>query len=350
MMAESTTSSSSVASPSLPVPSLAWADSALILTAIVAALAKVAGVLIVPGMRGVASQAAIDNVELASSTLSYATLALFVALAATGSFLLAREARVGLGTRATVIALTGLELALASPAAVSRLHTLATLMLAIMTSLLALVAAAGSMRTPHTRMLAVVMTTLAASGLMRPVSWEMTAFAADRANVTLFQAGYVLAGAAVVAFALATLLAAAWIGTRSPWRGRLLANVAIGLALALTYLAARETNGERSAFEAILRASLLHATAGALPSTLITIAAFLQPASILLALVVLLQKAPPPAVKAVFAFALLSGGGFDVPLQAMAIAAASVWLLLATANPHAMWVALAREREEGNRS
>ena len=131
-------------------------------------------------------------------------------------------------------------------------------------------------------------------------------------------------------------LAAVWLGTRSKWRGRLLANLAVVLAFVATYLAARgsETPGT---VEAILRASLGEAAGGLVPAGVRSIAAFLVPVSILLAIVALVQRASntPTAVLASLALALLSHGAFDVPLHALLATAAAQWTLLAMNDPRA---------------
>src|SRR5688500_18273098 len=111
--------------------SIAWAGSALVLTAVVGAAAKALGVLVAPGMRGVASQSAMDVSEIASTTLSYTFTALLVALICGGSFELARVRKIGVISRGTVVAVSGLVVALASPAVVQRLHQMAALSLGI---------------------------------------------------------------------------------------------------------------------------------------------------------------------------------------------------------------------------
>ncbi|HEY8079164.1 MAG TPA: hypothetical protein VIF62_33760 [Labilithrix sp.] len=329
--------------------SIGWANGALMLTASLAAIAKIAGVIVAPGIRGEAAQRTVENVEWASGTLAYVLAALLVALVCGGSFELARARRIGIGARGTVVGFAGLVVALASPAVVMRLHTVAALLLAVVTSVVALVAGLTAIRAAHTRALGAVLALLAGCGLLRPVAWEISAFAADRASLGMFRTAVALASVAVVAHALATLLAAAWLGTRSLWRGRVLANVVIALAFVVTYFAARDTDAAPTAFESFLHASVaqMGQSGGlALPFGLDKIAMFLVPASIVLAIVALVQRAQPPAILASFALALLSHGSFDVPLQALAVCAAAQWVLLAQADEQGVWAALVRERKE----
>lgn len=328
--------------------SIAWAESALILTAVVGAAAKLLGVLVAPGMRGVASQRAVELVELASATLGYTFAALLVALICAASFELARIRKVGVFARGSVVALSGLVIALASPAVVQRLYPAAALALALVTSIVAIVASSATIRAAHTRALGAVLGLLALSGVLRPVAWEATALAGERASLGLYHAGRGLATGAVAVQALGAMLAAAWLGTRSRVRGRLLANSAIVVAFAITYLAAREAGDTPSAIEAVLRGSLAHAPGAPAPYALASIAAFLVPATILLALVAVVQRAQPPAVLAALALALLSRGVLDVPLQALAMTAAAQWALLAMADERSAWAAMVRERDQAS--
>ena len=320
------------------------------LTAIIGAASKALGVLVSPGMRGVASQSAMETTEVLSSTLSYTFAGLLVALICGGSFELARVRKIGVLSRGTVVAVSGLVVALASPAVVQRLQPMAALALAVVASVIAIVAAASMVRVAHTRIVGVVIGMLALSSLLRPIAWETTALASERASLGLYNAGRTFATVAVAVQALATLLAAAWLGTRSRWRGRMLANGAIVVAFGITYLAARDTGDTPSALEAVLRGSLSQAAGVPLPYGLSSIAAFLVPATILLSLVAIVQRAQPPAVLAALALALLSHGSFDVPLHALAVTAAAQWGLLAMIDERSMWSAMMREREQNDTS
>lgn len=326
-------------------PSVAWAAGALILTAIVGLLAKTLGVLVQPGMRGIASQKTMDTTEIATAALGYVFAALLVALVCGGSFELARVRRIGVPVRGTVVAISGLVVALASPSVVQRLHTPAALALAVVAAVVVSVGGISAARSAQTRAVGAVLAMMALSGIVRPVAWLTASLAGDRASLGLYHFARGLSTAGVAIQALATLLAAAWLGTRSKWRGRMLANGAIVLAFVITYLAARETESPPSSIEAVLRGSLAQAAGVPSPYALASIAAFLVPASILLAGVALLQRGQPAAVVCALALGLLSQGAFDVPLQALAAVAATQWALLAMVDERSMWTALARERQ-----
>lgn len=316
------------------------------LTAIVGIVSKTMGVLVAPGIRGVASQNVVEWVETGSAALAYTFTALLVALVCGASFELARAQRVGIAARGIVVAVSGLIVALASPAVVMRLQPAPALALEVVTSLVVLVAGIATLRAAHTRVLGTILVMLSIAGILRPFAWGAISVAADRNSMTAYNVARTLGTIAVVIQTLATLVAAAWLGTRSKWRGRILANGAVILAFAVTYLAARDAEVAPPATIAVLRASLARGTSGALPYGFGAIAQFLTPASVLLASVALVQKAQPKALLVSLALALLSHGMFDVPLQALAITAAAQWSLLAMADSRAMWAAFAREKDK----
>jgi hypothetical protein len=317
-----------------------------VLTAVVGALAKVFGVLIAPGMRGIASQRSMEIADGLSATFSYTFAALLIALICGGSFELARVQKIGVLSRGSVVAISGLVVALASPAVMQRLHTMAALALALVASVLAMVAASSTLRVAQTRAVGALLGLLALSGLLRPIAWELTALAGERASLGLYHSGRALATLTIAIQAFATLLAAAWLGTRSRWRGRMLANAAIVVAFSITYLAARDSGDTPSALEAVLHGSLSQSSGLPIPYALGSIAAFLVPATILLALVAIVQRAQPPAVLAAIGLALLSQGAFDVPLQALAITAAGQWAMLAMMDERSLWAARVQARAE----
>jgi hypothetical protein len=308
---------------------IGWASSALTLTAVVAVAAKVFGVIVAPGARGVLGGNLVNNVEAASGTLAYTLTALLVALVCGASFELARARSVNVLARGTIVAVSGLIIALVSPAVVERLNTYPSLALAIVTSVMALIAGIAVLRVAETRAVGALLGLLALCGLLRVVAWEMSSVSLDRGSLSLYGVARGFATAAVGLQAIATLFAAAWIGTRSRWRGRIFANLAIVVAFGLTWYAARDSESPTT-LEAVLRASLPAAAGFPTPYVLAAIGAFLVPASVLLAVAALLQNVKrSPALLAALALALLSHGAFDVPLHALLMTASAQWAMLA---------------------
>jgi len=300
-------------------------------TAIVAVIAKIVGVLVAPGMHGVVSQPVIETIDTASAAFAYLLAALLVALVCASSFELARIRRVAAPARGTVIAISGLVVALASPAVVTRLHTVASIALAVTTSASVLVAGAVALRSTHTRAIGALLSMLALCAIVRVVGWELAAVGAERPSPSLFTVGRVLATIAVVLHSLSVLFAAAWLGTRTRMKSRILANLAIGIGFLVTFFALRQTESPPSSAELVLRTALQDAAGMPPPYALGSVAAFLVPASVLLAIVALVHRRMSPVVLATIALALLSHGSFDIPLQALLATAAAQWGMLAMA-------------------
>jgi hypothetical protein len=217
----------------------------------------------------------------------------------------------------------------------------------VVTSLIALVGGVSALRPAHTRAVGAVVAVLAIAGVLRPIAWEASAFANVRGSPGLLDVGAWTAAGAVVAQGAALLFAAAWLATRSLWRGRVLANAAVIASFALTYLAVRGGGGgPESEVLAALRNALAQTASAALPLPygFATIAAFLMPASVLLAVVALVQRPQPATLLVPLALALVSNGTFDVPLQALAAVAATAWLMLGMTDDRALWSSIARGR------
>lgn len=304
------------------------AGSALLITAGVAVAAKIAGVLVAPGARGNFGERTVVLVETLSGALAYTLTALLVALVCAASFELARTRAVHVVARTSVVAITGLIIALASPAVVERLSTIPSLALALVTSVVVLIAGLITLRGPM-RAMGAVLTLYSTAGLFRVIAYETSSAAVEHLNVGLHTAARVFATISVTAQSVGILIAAAWIGTRSRWKGRVLANLAILFAFGLTSLAARGADNP-SSLEAILHTSLpAAASITPQPYLLGSVAAFLVPAAISLAAVVLALRNESPLLVAPLALTLLSNGIFDVPLHAMLVTAGAQWAILA---------------------
>jgi len=305
-----------------------WAEGALILTAALAAIAKAAGVIVAPGARGTLGQSAVVVVEVVAGALAYTVVAAIVALVCGASFELAKARGASVVARGAIVTISGLVLALASPAVVERLSAIPSIALAVVASLVATTGGLAALRAPATRAVGGVLAAFGVAGFLRVVAWEISAVGYEHGTGGMQELARALATAAVGLHAVAVLLSAAWIGTRSKWRGRILANLAVVLAFGLTWLGARGSD-EPSTFEAILRASLPLAAGLPAPFLLGSIAAFLVPASILLAAAALVQPGASAKIAAPLALALLSGAAFDVPLQALLVTVSAQWLMLA---------------------
>ena len=130
--------------------------------------------------------------------------------------------------------------------------------------------------------------------------------------------------------------------------GQLLASLAVAAAFVLAWGAAQGdllTNAEAPLWQRVLHSALLGERMRP-PATfgLDSVGVFLVCASVLLAIVALLQLRQVVAIIVALALALLSRGAFDSPLRAIAVVAAAQWIAVAAGDDRAMWRSLLDQR------
>jgi hypothetical protein len=297
-------------------------------------------VLIAPGMRGYASQWAVEAWDFFASFFAYGMFGLLMAVVVLGLLDLVRTARLDRASRAVAIGAAIVVVGLTVAAIQRRLHTPAAVAMAIAASLLATTGSWCGLRTPHTRAVAVVLGAFGLCALLRVTAWELAASAGERASPSLYGVSRGIATTAVVFEALGQLAAAAWLGTRPLLSSRILSNLAIAGAFIVTWGAARGAENGAPLWQAALHTALADASGLPRPYGLAAVATFLTAAGIFLSLVALLQRAQVAAVVCALALSLIARGSFDVPLRALAIAAASLWTILTMLDERAMWVLL----------
>ncbi len=315
-----------------PLPAHAWGTPTLVFTAGIAVAAKIAGVVIAPGLRGIAPGDVVERALLLSGTLSYALTGLFVALLGVSSFELAKNERLSSGIRFPVVALSGLVVALASPAVIERVPRGVAGSLVVAASVVALLAGLSAARAAHTRVLGIVLVLLSTTATLRLVAYQVAVAGGESGKMIVFEVGQAIATVAILLHGGALVLSGAWLASRRGWGARLLVNGSIVLAFALTWLAGRQSESP-SVVEQVLRVAIWSSAGMPTPFGLGPIAVFLLPASVLLALVTLVLRARAPSVLAPLTLALVAHGAYDVPLQALSVVVAAGWALLAQTDP-----------------
>jgi hypothetical protein len=327
--------------PLSPVLRSAWLLRA---TAMTLAIASVLGVLVAPGLPGNATGRVVDLVQQASDVFAYAAAGLLIAVIFLGAYELARAQKVSLVARVVSVGASGLVVALSAPAMRDSLHPLAAIFLALAASVTALTSAWQGIRVTHTRAAAAVIAAMGIAALVRVGAWELASAAGDRGSTRLYDFAAGIASGGVILEGMGQLAAAAWLGTRGRLLGRVLSNVAILLAFVATWGAARGVHPGAAPWQAVLHGALADAPGTPVPLGMSAIATFLVSCGILLGLVAVVQRGQIVAVLAALAFALLSRGTLDVPLRALAIAAAGHWIMLATIDDRSMWKMLIAAR------
>ncbi len=328
--------------PGAELPSVWLLHAAAITAVVAAALARI----VAPGLRGNASDTVVFSWDRASAIATYALSVLLMAVAGRGIYELARRPQLPVTSRILSISGVGIVMALVVPSFLKRLPVGPTIVLALAATVVAICAGLNGLRAPHTRAVGVVLAFLGVASLVRLVSWELAVMAGDHASVRLYDWSRSVATAAVVIEGVGQLSAAAWLGTRSRFVGQAMSSIAVGGAFLITWGAAKGVHAGAAPWQAVLHTALADAPGIPPPYALGAIATFLVSASILFALVALLQRRQAVAVTSALALALIARGAFDAPLRALSVVVGGVWLMLAVTDNRAMWRTLATERDE----
>ena len=153
------------------------------LTAGVSVIAAAMGVVVAPGLRGVAADAVVDPVNRIAWALAYFMCGLVAASIIFAMSELARVSRIPVGARGAAIGATGAVLALSVPALARTLPAPVAVALAIAASMVTFVAAWVSLGRPQTRAVGIVLLAFGVAALTRVVSWEVARIAGETSNV-----------------------------------------------------------------------------------------------------------------------------------------------------------------------
>lgn len=323
-----------LASPSLRA---AWL---LRTSAIVGAVSSALGSIIVPGLRGLASDATIMRWERISASVAYAMAFLLAGLLLTGAFDLSRTRKVGFVSRGLLFFGAPGVLAMLVPAFAHSLTPAGSLILIVATLLVVIGGASAGLRAAHTRALSIVQLVLGFAGLARAVAWLLGMLAQDSLRMWVVARTFDTAG--VIAEGAAQMIAVAWLSTRRRMPSSLASAAALMIAFIVVWLAGR-ADASSPAWESVLRAGIGGQTNA--QSTLGALEAFFVTASVLLAFACALVPRQLTVVTCGIALALLGRGAFDVPLRALAATAAALWTTLAATDDRAMWKALSQSRD-----
>ena len=329
------------------VGSLSWLVRSIGVCAVVA---TVLGVIVVPGLHGNATDKVVSFWDPAANTFAYAMGLLTSAGIVISTVDLIGSRRAETIPGAIVVAGSSLLLVLLIVAVYARREAAqpqiqVTLLVAVVSSLVASTAGGLSVGRPHTRALALLLSGFALAALVRLAAWELATLGGERANVGLYAASRGVATLGVILEAAGQLAAAVWIGTRGR-AGLALSSLAAAGAFVVTWGAALGAQADASPLAAALHSSLSVASTLPAPYALSGAASFLTVSAVLLGAAALAQLAQPPTIAAAFAMALVSRAAFDAPLRAAAIVVAAQWALVAAFDERILWAAL---RGEGSK-
>jgi hypothetical protein len=291
-------------------------------------VASLLGTLVVPSLRGNASEALVVPVEKTSAFFSYASVGLVVALVCAAAFELAKAKGVPLLGRVVSVLGAGMTLAVTSPALSSRLPPVASFALDLVTSLTVLLLSAVAASKKEGRAFALMGLCFALSSIVKVASFQMALDAAEKTHWTTFAVARNMGRLALLLEGLGQLAAITFWVQAGAQRGRI-ASVAAGvLALVLTcvtMLGAR--NGNHA-----LRTALIDVQWGQVLHGLPLVSAWLASLAFALAASAFALPRRLGAMPALFALLLVSRARYDIPASALFASAAVLWGLLATSS------------------
>jgi len=321
-----------------PVLRSAWL---LRTSAIVGVLASALGAIIVPGLRGFASDAVITRWEHVSATLAYAMGFLLAGLLLTGAFDLSRARKIGIAPRALLLLGAPGVLSMLVPAFARSLTPVGSIILVVATLLVVMGGASAGLRAPHTRALAAAQLVYAFAAFTRTMGWLLAMVFAESVRAYAVARTFTIAG--VVTEGAAQALVVAWLSMRRRMSTSALSAAALLAAFMMVWMAGR-TDASSPVWQCVMRSGIAGQVSQT--STLGALEAFFVVASLLLALACAVTAHPLTVVVCAFALALLGRGAYDVPLRAMSAAVAALWTALAASDERALWRALTASREE----
>lgn len=304
----------------------------------VAVPATLLGSFLLPGLRGSAQESVVVGWERVSNALAYSLAAVACLLVLWGATALGRETRLSWSIRLPLIAIGAAALALGLPAFATRLHAVPALALAMVVSFASLFSGVKALREAHTRAAGAILACYGLAGLSHAAAWRAATVAGEHAEVGLYRLGRGFSTMELVFEALGFLIAGAWIATRSRLRGRLSANLAAVLAIAVVWVAARDLVSP-STVDRVLRAAVLHHLPAPTPLYLDRVLPGLAIGALFMAVAALVQESRS-AIPTLVALTLLARGRSDVPLQSWLAVIAAQWLALSSIDQKTMWQGL----------
>lgn len=314
--------------PELRVVPMRWGKGALMLTVALAWVASVLGTLVVPSLRGNASEALVVPVEKTSAFFGYASVGLVVALLCAAAFELAKAKEVHLVGRIAAVLGAGLTLAITSPALSARVPPIASFALDIATSLSVLILSAVAASKKEGRVFALMGLCFALSSIMKLASFQLALDAAEKSRGASFAFARNMARFALLLEGLGQLAAISFWAKAGGQRGRIAAVAAGALALVLTVgamLGAKDGNHA-------LRTALVEVQWGHVLHGLPLMSAWIAALGFGLAASAFVLPRRLGAMPALFALLLVSRARYDIPAAALFAMVAVLWGLLASAS------------------
>lgn len=311
--------------------------------AAVGAVAFILGRAVAPALRG--ARDGLDTIiayaDLVGAFASYLFAFGGISAVIMGFLLTSRERRFGPFYRGAATLLGVCVVSLVAPAFLEPLSERASIVAAVASGLLALVASREAIVVPRTRALGVLLVAAGAAALLHLSASLVAWYAGERGLYGLAIFARVLATSSVFFDALTLLIAFAWLATRpqkaTVWGARLALFVGCVLAMGAVRGGGNETSPlwELVTYRAVDRLMPLPAAYVWLPFRFV-----LETCAPLLAVAAVAARGQMPAAVGSLALVLLARPSTDVPLSALALALAALSTPLAARDDRGMWAIL----------
>jgi hypothetical protein len=322
-----------------PVLRSAWL---LYASTIVSAIAVVLGVIIAPGVRGVASDKVVSFWQTFSAIFSNSAAILLIGLMVLGIYELLVDTKVAYAAKGGIMFGSAASVVVASLAFVFPMANLVSVLLILAACLVAGVAGSMALRSEHTRAGGMVVMLLAVSALLRLIAWRLAVAGATEPGTYATARGFATASVVCEGFAQAATVV--WVGMRGRWVGQVTTPLALAGAFFIVWSAGQGRGEDAPQWKMALWGSL-----GWLPPpepfALSTLAVYFGVSAPLLALAALVAVRKQGVMSASIALAILARGMLDVPLRSLFLCAAAIWMVLTTVDDRAMWRARVDEKK-----
>ena len=189
-------------------------------TAMVAFVATVFGVLLMPGARGLLGDCVVVPLGRITWSLAYVMAGFSIAASILACFELSRAMRMAIGPRIVAIGAAGAALVFSAPSILLRLPTPVALAMSLATVIVTFACVWEGLRAPHTRAVAVIAGAFGVAAALRLVAWQVGTIAGDSANTRLYGVAQGVATAAVAFEGFGQMAAAAWLGREAAPSGK----------------------------------------------------------------------------------------------------------------------------------
>lgn len=288
---------------------------------------------------GILTDNYVRPVEMFGAWLSQTVVVALVATLFVATTQLMKQNTIGIALRIFAAGISGVLLALAIGASAMRLGISLTAIQVIVSTFTAFVCGATVMAMPHARWVGATLVLVGASAFIKHLGWWFGAIGTAQTTPWMINIARQLVTIGWITFALATLLALIWLGTRrgklaSPWTVLSVLN-----ALVATWVSQYAHSHQSGVAAQLIGRTSLGLVEPSATMALVPLApqVFTAALAFSLAAVATFIQGQLPGIVGGLGLVLLSLAQADVPLCALSLSAGALCLTLAVTEQKAFW-------------